>query len=146
MSTFSNGRLGSGGWGCSSSAAPRFSKSAKVQSRLIPLVEVSTSSIGTSRPANCPCFGSTPMWVSTMVSGLTIKRSTSPQTPSLQLASSSHRELQPLRHVQKVTPFILSSSVTRMGKLKVAETGLSKPGEGLQSPARCGPPGNPRSR
>ena len=57
------------------------------RSRTSPVV-ASTRSRGTSRPSPCRCFGSTTRWVTARATGSTTTRLTSPQTPSVQLASA----------------------------------------------------------
>src|ERR1035441_1188525 len=59
-----------------------------VQRSLISPPVASTRSRGTSRPSPCRCFGSTTRCVTARATGSTITRITSPQAPSLQLASA----------------------------------------------------------
>src|ERR1700689_691991 len=71
-----------------SSAGSSSPNSAVVQrSRIWPAV-ASMRSSGTSRPGSRRCFGSTTRWVTASATGSTITRVTSPQAPSLQLASA----------------------------------------------------------
>ena len=57
-----------------------------LQRSLISPAPASTSSTGTSRPSALRCLGSMTRCVTVLVAGLRMARTTSPQTPSEQLA------------------------------------------------------------
>ena len=84
-----------------SSADSRSANSARVQRILTWPDEASTRSRGTSRASPKRPFGSTTRWVTSRATGLTITRRTSPQSPSVQLASA------PIVNVVSATAILL---------------------------------------